>query len=137
MRIPYHFRYHRPMNTSSRKDAAQDFLRLVTQGKIHEAFETHVGPEFRHHNAYSRSDAASLRKGMEENHALFPHKILDVRHVVGEGDLVVVHSRMRLAEDKPEMSLVHVFRFSGERIAELWDTAQPVPQDMANELGMF
>ncbi len=74
---------------------------------------------------------------MEENHAQFPEKLLDIRHVVAEGDLVAVHSRVRLSPDKPEMALAHLFRFSGDRIVELWDVGQPAPAEMVNELGMF
>jgi predicted SnoaL-like aldol condensation-catalyzing enzyme len=33
--------------------------------------------------------------------------------------------------------VVHVFRFDGERIAELWDVGQSIPEKMVNENGMF
>jgi len=32
---------------------------------------------------------------------------------------------------------VHIFRFEGERIAELWDLGQPVPDGSPNEDGML
>jgi hypothetical protein len=32
---------------------------------------------------------------------------------------------------------VHLFRFEGDRIAELWDVAQPVPAEILNADGVF
>jgi predicted SnoaL-like aldol condensation-catalyzing enzyme len=34
-------------------------------------------------------------------------------------------------------AVAHIFRFEDGRIAELWDLAQEIPENMANELGMF
>jgi predicted SnoaL-like aldol condensation-catalyzing enzyme len=34
-------------------------------------------------------------------------------------------------------ALVHIFRFHGDRVVELWDIGQPVPEDSPNENGMF
>ena len=35
------------------------------------------------------------------------------------------------------MAVVHIFRFEGGRIAELWDLGMPIPEDSVNENGMF
>lgn len=34
-------------------------------------------------------------------------------------------------------AVVHVFRFQGNLIAELWDVGQAVPENSPNEYGMF
>ncbi len=121
----------------SHKKTATGFLSLVVAGKIRDAYATHVGGGMRHHNPAFAGDAASLEKAMEENHARFPHKVLDVRHVAEEGDFVFVHSRIRLEAGGPEIAAVHIFRFEDDRIAELWDIGQPVPADSPNKHGMF
>ncbi len=119
------------------KDCAIAFLRLAASGKIREAYEEFVAPGFRHHNPFFKGDAQSLQAGMEENEARFPNKLLEVQRALGEGDLVAVHSRVILKPGELEVAVVHIFRFQGERIVELWDIGQPVPQDSANEHGMF
>jgi predicted SnoaL-like aldol condensation-catalyzing enzyme len=60
----------------------------------------------------------------------------DVKRVLADGEFVVVHShvRQRPSEAGPA---VHLFRFEGDRIAELWDVGQPVPAENPNRLGMF
>lgn len=119
------------------KQAAVSFLRLASSGKVREAYERHIAPNFRHHNSYFRGDAPSLRAGTEENAANFPNKSFEVQRALGEGDLVAVHSRVRLKPDMPEIAVVHIFRFEGDRIAEAWDVGQPAPAESPNENGMF
>jgi predicted SnoaL-like aldol condensation-catalyzing enzyme len=35
------------------------------------------------------------------------------------------------------IAAVHLFRFQGDRIVEMWDCGQPVPADSLNKNGMF
>jgi predicted SnoaL-like aldol condensation-catalyzing enzyme len=121
----------------SRKETAVSFLRLVVAGRIREAYAAYVTPEMRHHNMAFPGDTASLEKAMEENHTQYPHKVLDVKRTLEDGDLVAVHSHVRLRKNEPGIAAVHIFRFEGDRIAEMWDIGQPVPADSPNANGMF
>ena len=121
----------------SRKEAAISFLRLVAAGKVRDAYNAHIGSGFRHHNAFFRGDADSLMRAMEENAVKNPNKMLDVQRALEDGDLVAVHSRVRQNPDDRGGAVVHIFRFEGERVAELWDVGQPVPEHSPNEHGMF
>ena len=121
----------------SHKDAAISFLQLVVAGKIREAYATYVARDMRHHNMAFAGDAASLEKAMEENHSLFPHKVLDVKRALEEGDLVAVHSHVRLRAIEPGFAAVHIFRFAGDRIIEVWDIGQAIPEQSPNTNGMF
>lgn len=119
------------------KDMAVAFLRMVVSGAIREAYERCVAADFTSHNPFFGSSAAELMAAMEENHRTHPHKLLEVQRAVEEGDLVVVHSRIRLQPDDRGLATVHIFRFSGSRIAEMWDVGQPVPDTPVNGAGMF
>jgi predicted SnoaL-like aldol condensation-catalyzing enzyme len=121
----------------SPKAAAVDFLKLVAAGKVREAYQRHVGAGFRHHNPFFRGDADSLRAGMEENAARNPDKVLEVQFALQEGDRAVVFSRIRQRPDDDGAAVVHVFRFEGGKVAELWDVGQAVPKESVNENGMF
>ena len=121
---------------SSRKQIATSFLQLASAGDVQRAFQ-HTAAGFRHHNAYFRGDAQSLAEAMAQNAAQHPDKHLQIERAIEEGDLVAIHSRVRLKADMPEIALVHIFRFEGESIAELWDIGQPVPDHSPNEYGMF
>jgi len=122
---------------TSRKDTAMAFLRLVASGKAREAFQSHVAPGFLHHNPFSRGDADSLMVAMEENAAKNPNKVLEIQRALEDGDLVAVHSRVRQKPGELGVAVVHIFKFQGDRIFELWDMGQPVPENSPNENGMF
>jgi len=126
-----------PTKGVSHKDAAISFLRLAASGKAREAFQKCVGSNFRHHNPFFRGDADSLRIAMEENAAKNPKKALEVQHALEDGDLVAVHSHVRQNPDDRGAAVVHIFRFQGDRVVELWDMGQPVPENSPNENGMF
>lgn len=119
------------------KEIALSFLKLVTSGKIKEAYERHVAPDFCHHNPYFKGDAISLQTGMEENESRFPNKKFQVHHAVEDGELVITHSHVTLKSGELEIAAVHIFRFQNDKIVELWDVGQQIPKESLNENGMF
>lgn len=121
----------------TRKLAAMTFLEMSSGGDVRAAFDRFVSPEFRHHNAYFRGDAETLAAGMEANAKQFPEKTLQIQRALEDADLVAIHSRVQLTPGGQEMALVHIFRFAGDRIIELWDVGQPVPVESPNENGAF
>ena len=123
--------------TEDNKTAAVDFLRMVTGGRIEEAYHKHVDMGGRHHNLYFPAGFPSLQKAMMENHVQFPNKAFAIKHVLGDGEFVAVHSHVILKPRELEVAVVHLFRFQGSRIAELWDCGQQVPADMPNKDGAF
>lgn len=125
------------MATQSRKDAAIEFLNLIVSGDVRGAYERHVASGFRHHNPYFPGDAASLKEGMEADESRNPGKKLDVRVALHDGDYVAVHSRLTREASALNMAVVHIFRFEQERIVELWDIGQAVPEKIVNKNGMF
>lgn len=122
---------------TSNKDKAVSFLQLVATGEVREAYRRYIGPEFIHHNPYFRGDADSLMLAMEENAAKNPHKILEVKRALEEGDLVAVHSHIKQTQEDIGAVVVHIFRFSNDSIVELWDVGQPIPEESPNENGVF
>jgi predicted SnoaL-like aldol condensation-catalyzing enzyme len=124
-------------NTLSLKEKAVSFLQLVASGKVREAYINHIGPDFRHHNPYFRGDAESLMIAMEDNEVQNPHKVLDVKRVIGENDTVTVYSHIKQNPEDLGAAVVHIFRFLNDQIVELWDVGQAIPENSPNENGMF
>ncbi len=121
----------------SNKEAAVTFLKMAASGNIREAYSRFVGAGFRHHNPYFEGSADSLMAGMEDDERQNPGKILEVKHGVGEGELVVLHSHLQRKPGDPGIAVVHIFRFEKGRIVELWDLGQPIPENSPNQYGMF
>lgn len=122
--------------SSSNKESAIRFLELAAAGQVEEAYEL-VASNFRHHNPYFPSDAASLKAGMLENARKNPDKRLEVLRAIADDSLVAVHSRIQMPSMSMTVAVVHIFRFEHGKIVECWDVGQPQPEQMANELGMF
>jgi predicted SnoaL-like aldol condensation-catalyzing enzyme len=119
-----------------RKDAAKRFLQMVVNGQIRGAYKKFVDMAGTHHNPFCKAGFAGLEKGMLENDKQFPNKKLTILHSVGQGDLVAVHCKVELGRGNG-LATVHLFRFKGERIVELWDIAQPIPAKSPNKDGAF
>jgi len=119
------------------KEIAVSFLQMASRGDVREAYSKFLGTNFKHHNPYFEGSAETLMAAMEENARDNPSKTLDVKRVIEEGDLVAVHSHVRLRPDQPGAVVVHIFRFAEGRIVELWDVGQSVPEQSPNQHGMF
>lgn len=122
----------------TKKEIAQDFLRLASSGQPRKAFELYVAHDFKHHNAYYKGDRQTLMLGMEEAHLQSPNKLFEIQRALEDGDLVAVHSRVEQAgKNGWRGAVMHIFRFDNDKIAELWDFGQGVPEKQINENGMF
>ena len=122
------------MNTNKKR--AKDFLLLAARGDSREAFKRYVGDDFIHHNAYFKGDGHTLMVAMEEAAKEQPNKVFEVLRELEDGDLVSIHSRI-IPQDSPEMAVIHIFKFKEDKIVELWDFGQAVPDTVVNENGMF
>ncbi len=121
----------------ARKQAAMQFLQLVVAGKIDEAYRKYVDLRGKHHNPFFPAGFPALKKAMIENHNQFPNKQLTVKNVLGDDDLVAVHSHIVLRPGDTGIAAVHLFRFHGDKIVEMWDCGQPLPADSPNKDGAF
>ena len=125
------------MNDHSSKDIAVEFLTLVASGRVSEAYERHVGAEFRHHNPYFIGDATSLKEAMQTNAVENPNKVLNIQRALQDGNEVAVFSHIRQHPEDMGSAVVHIFRYERGRIVEIWDIGQDVPENSINENSMF
>lgn len=125
------------IDNNARKQAAVGFLQLVVAGRIDEAYEKHVDLHGKHHNFFFPAGFPALQKAMILNHTQFPNKQFIVKNVLGDGDLVAVHSHIVLRSGGPGIATVHLFRFHEDKIVEMWDVGQPVSADSPNKDGAF
>jgi predicted SnoaL-like aldol condensation-catalyzing enzyme len=121
----------------SKRDIATQFLRLAATGRAREAFERFGAPNFRHHNVWFPGDGASLMNGMDDNARQNPDKEITIHRVVAAGDEVATFSEVHHRQGDTGAAVVHFFRFEGDRIAELWDVGQEIPDNSPNKNGMF
>ncbi len=121
----------------NRKELATGFLKMVVARKISEAYERYISPQFVHHNQHCKGDRQSLLQSMEQAHEQFPDTGIQIKHIYEDGDTVITHSLVQLRPGGPDVAVVHISRFEGQKIAELWDLGQVIVKDSPNQNGPF
>jgi len=125
------------MTKTSHREISISFLKLAASGQVREAYSRYVSPNFRHHNAFFRGDRESLMLAMEENATKNPNKRLEIKRSLEDRDLIATYSHVQQNPGDLGSVVVHIFRFEGDRIVEMWDIGQAVPKESPNENGMF
>ncbi len=125
------------MHENPNKEHAVQFLKLMSSGKIDEAYDGFVSPTGKHHSPHFPAGFDALKAAMKESYRQFPEKQSGVKHVVGGDDMVAVHSHVILKPGDLGFAILHLFRFEGEKIVELWDFTQPILAESPNTDGVF
>ena len=119
------------------KQLALEFINLAAKGDSRKAFAEFVGEDFKHHNAFFKSDPNALMIAMEEEARKNPEHSLEVKQAWQCGNMVTVLSHVKRNIADPGVAVVHIFRFEDNKIQEFWDVAQAIPEQTINENGMF
>ena len=118
------------------KETALSFIRAARSGDCEAAVRL-VTPAAAHHNPYFPAGMPVLVDAIAAAAKEQPDGTFEPKHVIEDGDLVAVHSHVQHKPGEPGIAVVHLFRFEGGLIAELWDVVQMVPADNVNRDGMF
>jgi predicted SnoaL-like aldol condensation-catalyzing enzyme len=89
------------------------------------------------HNPQRSGGAPALKNLARAFHRQFPRAEYDVKRVLAQGDLVLVHSHVVATPGSCGVAVFDIFRFQNGKIAEHWDTTQQVPATTANGNTMF
>ena len=64
-----------------------------------------------------------------------PKQKIEFKHVIAEGDIVILHSRYGIAGK--EMRFIDIYRVQNKKIVEHWDAMMRMPEKRANNNPMF
>ncbi|MEV1079405.1 nuclear transport factor 2 family protein [Streptomyces sp. NPDC050211] len=102
-----------------------------------EVVDRYVRADYIQHNPLAPDGAETLKNLGVAIHQQFPDAEYDVKRVISEGDLVLVHSNVVMTPGARGQAVVDIFRFQGGKIAEHWDVGQEVPESSVNGNDMF
>ena len=117
------------------KERATQFLKMAGLGDVKSAYSKFIAPNFIHHNQYFKGDRQSLLDAMEQAHQEDPNKSIKIKNIFEDGNTVITHSLVE--KENVDIAVVHIFRFEGDKVAELWDLGQLIDKDSPNEMGLF
>lgn len=119
------------------KTIARDCLTMLVRGEIEEAYAKYFSPDFKHHNQYYAGDRESLKQAMLGDFKEKPEKQFTIHQIIEENNTVVTYSHITLQPGESGLTVVHIMRFDGNQIAEMWDVAQQINTNPVNENGAF
>jgi len=105
--------------------------------KDFEAARHYMGDSYRQHAPYAADGHEGVRAWLEGFKAAFPNHRYEVKKVLAEGDMVVLHLHGMNGPNPHGESVVDFFRIENGKVVEHWDVIQPIPDSADNANSMF
>jgi predicted SnoaL-like aldol condensation-catalyzing enzyme len=120
------------------KRTVREFYEMAfNQRQPEEAVAKYMGNSYRQHNPQAADGAEAFIGFVTYFTQAFPALRMNIKRLIAEGDLVVVHNHAtRNAEDRG-MAIMDIFRLENGKIVEHWDVIQDIPETAANNNTMF
>jgi len=119
------------------KTNAIDFYKMSYNGEPRKAVELYVGNEYTQHNPVVDNGPEPFIAYFERMKREYPEKSIEFVRVVGEGDLVALHTH-QIWPGNDEYVTMDFFRFDENgKIVEHWDAMQQIPETSANGNTMY
>jgi predicted SnoaL-like aldol condensation-catalyzing enzyme len=119
------------------KKAVLESYDLALNKKDADAAFKYLGPTYTQHNPTVADGFEGWRAMVSWIKAERPNFRAEVKRVIAEGDLVVLHSHMTIDADDRGRAAIDIFRLENGKIVEHWDILQPIPETSANNNTMF
>jgi predicted SnoaL-like aldol condensation-catalyzing enzyme len=120
------------------KQSVVEFYELALNAKQPEqAVEKYLGTQYIQHNPQGSDGAEGFVGFVTGFVGQFPEASIEIKRVVGDGDLVVTHGLIKTSAEDPGTVAADFFRLADGKIVEHWDVLQPFPETSANDHPMF
>ena len=123
--------------TSAKKVVLDFFQEAFVNRNPEKAAQELMGETYTQHNPLVGDGAESFVPAINGMFGQFPDFWIEAKRVIAEGDLVVIHSHVKMTKDDPGNAVADIFRVADGKIVEHWDIIQPIPPEPANNNTMF
>ncbi|MEV7805907.1 nuclear transport factor 2 family protein [Microbispora sp. NPDC088329] len=119
------------MTTDNGSIVRQALAALIATGDV-DALAPSLSDDFVHHRPDATRTKAEWLAAVRAAFVPLAGMQVEIRHVLADGDHVVMHSRRRLPGAGPEIAVVDIWRLDGGLIAEAWEIIEPVSEASAH-----
>jgi predicted SnoaL-like aldol condensation-catalyzing enzyme len=123
--------------TEANKKVAVAFYEAAINKKDFASAVSYLGPQYKQHNPTAADGADGLKAFIEFLKTRFPAQRGEIKRVIAEGDLVVLHVHSTRGDGTPGRAIVDIFRLADGKVVEHWDVIQDIPEKASNTNGMF
>lgn len=123
--------------TEANKKVAVAFYEAAINKKDYAAAAAYLGPQYKQHNPTAADGADGLKAFIDFLKSRFPAQRGEIKRVIAEGDLVVLHVHSTRGDGTPGRAIVDIFRVANGKVVEHWDVIQDIPEKASNTNGMF
>lgn len=102
-----------------------------------DAAVSYLGNRYVQHNPMAPDGPEGLRGLIKFLKERFPTRSSDIKRVMADGDLVILHVHSKSNPEDRGSAIVDIFRLENGKIVEHWDVIQAVPEKAANNNTMF
>ncbi len=113
------------------------FYEAAINDKDFDKAAQYLGPHYIQHNPSAPDGIEGLRGFIEFLRTTFPMQRGEIKRVIAEGDLVVLHVHSTRDDGTPGRAIVDIFRVEDGKVVQHWDVIQDIPTNPANDNGMF
>jgi predicted SnoaL-like aldol condensation-catalyzing enzyme len=125
-------------NLAYNKQLAKNCLDMVfNQHKPEQAVAQYISANYRQHNPDAQDGPQGIIAYATAYIKLNPQLSTEFKHIIAEGDLVAVHSHLKLNPSDTGTAVVDIFRVQDGKLVEHWDVMQIVPPHTSNKNTMF
>ena len=119
------------------KKIVVDFYEKGLNQKDFDAASKYIGPRYVQHNPTGGDGPQGFKNFVTFLKEKFPASHSEIKRVIAEGDLVVLHVHSVRRPGERGRAIVDIFKVENGKIVEHWDVIQDIPEKSANDNTMF
>jgi predicted SnoaL-like aldol condensation-catalyzing enzyme len=136
--LPWSFAGVAHAGPAENKALVKSFYEMVfVDHKAKEGAEKYLSPDYKQHNPNVPTGRQPFIDFFVPYFASNPGAKAEIKRLIAEDDLVVVHVHSRASSQDRGRAVVDIFRVKDGKIVEHWDVMQAVPEKAANDNSMF
>jgi predicted SnoaL-like aldol condensation-catalyzing enzyme len=121
----------------SNKQTVLAFYEAGLNNKDFDAASKLIGARYVQHNPLIADGIEGFKGFVGYLGETFPKLRAEIKNIFAEGDFVIAHVHGVRVPGQLGTAIVDIFKLEEGKIVEHWDVMQPVPEEAANQNGMF
>jgi predicted SnoaL-like aldol condensation-catalyzing enzyme len=119
------------------KKTVQAFYDAAINKRDFDAASKLVGTRYVQHNPLIADGLEGLEAFLGFLQEQFPSLRAEIKRMFADDDYVIVHTHGVREPGQRGSAIVDIFKLEDGKIIEHWDVIQPIPENAANQNGMF